>query len=121
MSVVEGMQKGFLSKVDYRMLTDGIDWDEISFLSKNGNTVKDLNANLYIPERDRGMVDEIVENMKLLSNPRVLVFCRSIKHAERLLNFFRIYDVKTAVLHSEIDRLIDLKHFQDFGLVKFQC
>jgi len=118
MSVVEGMQKGFLSKVDYRMLTDGIDWDEISFLSKNGNTVKDLNANLYIPERDRGMVDEIVENMKLLSNPRVLVFCRSIKHAERLLNFFRIYDVKTAVLHSDIDRINRFKTLSGFRIGK---
>lgn len=118
MSVVEGMKKGFLSKVDYQMLTDGIDWDEISYLSKNGHTVKDLNANLYIPERDRGMVDEIVENMKLLNNPRVLVFCRSIKHAERLLLFFKGYDVKTAVLHSDVDRVNRFKTLSGFRIGK---
>ena len=63
------------------------------------------------------MVDEIVENMKLLSNPRVLVFCRSIKHAERLLNF-RIYDVKTAVLHSDIDRINRFKTLSGFRIGK---
>ena len=58
MSVVEGMQKGFLSKVDYEMFTDNIDWEEIRDLSKKGLTIKDLNQKLYIPERDRGMVEK---------------------------------------------------------------
>ena len=87
MSVVEGMQKGFLSKVDYEMFTDNIDWEEIRDLSKKGLTIKDLNQKLYIPERDRGMVEEIVSIIKSTDNPRVLVFCRSITHSERLFFF----------------------------------
>ena len=104
MNVVEGMLQGYLSKVDYKMLTDGIDWQEINYLSKNGHTVKDLNERLYIPERDRGMVEEIVSTINATDNPRALVFCRSIKHAERLLVFFKMYDIKTSVLHSNLSR-----------------
>ena len=114
MSVVEGMQKGFLSKVDYRMLTDGIDWDHISYLSKNGHTVKNLNQNLYVPERDRGMVKEIIDEINTTENPRVLVFCRSIRHAERLLKFFKMYDAKALVLHSELKKPDRFKAISSF-------
>ncbi len=114
MSVVEGMQKGFLSKVDYRMLTDGIDWDHISYLSKNGHTVKNLNQNLYVPERDRGMVKEIIDEINTTENPRVLVFCRSIRHAERLLKFFKMYDAKALVLHSELKKPERFKAISSF-------
>lgn len=31
--IVAGMQRGHLAEVDYRMLTDGIDWNEIRNLS----------------------------------------------------------------------------------------
>ena len=104
MSVVEGMQKGFLSKVDYEMLTDDIDWNHIAELSEEGLTVRDLNQLLYVPERDLGMVEKIVETISEIKNPRALVFCRSIKHAEKLLNFFRRYDLPTAILHSQLGR-----------------
>ena len=35
------------------------------------------------------MVEEIVSTINATDNPRALVFCRSIKHAERLLVFFK--------------------------------
>ncbi|MBO6978490.1 MAG: DEAD/DEAH box helicase family protein [Prochlorococcus marinus XMU1428] len=104
MSVVEGMQKGFLSKVDYEMFTDNIDWEEIRDLSKKGLTIKDLNQKLYIPERDRGMVEQIVSIIKSTENPRVLVFCRSIPHSERLFSFFKMYDIKTSILHNKLTK-----------------
>ena len=104
MSVVEGMQKGFLSKVDYEMLTDGINWDHISELSEEGLTIKDLNQLLYVPERDIGLVERVVEEINKISNPRTLVFCRSIKHAEKLLNYFRGYDLPSAIIHSRLGR-----------------
>ncbi len=116
MSVVEGMQKGYLSKVDYKMLTDGIDWDKLSELSRMGHTVKNLNANLYVPERDRGMVEEISETIKSTNDPRVLVFCRTIAHAERLLGFFKMYGINSSVLHSKLSKTERFKELSRFRI-----
>ena len=107
MNVVEGMQKGFLSQVDYKMLTDGIDWEQISYLSKHGHTVKDLNQLLYVPERDLGMVencfyDEETQNLEP-------VFCRSIRHAR---GYFKRFDIPTAILHSGLGRTEGAKSFE---------
>ena len=32
------------------------------------------------------------------------MFCRSIKHAEKLLNYFRGYDLPSAIIHSRLGR-----------------
>jgi superfamily II DNA or RNA helicase len=104
MDVVAGMQQGYLAHVDYLMLLDDIDWDEIRRLSREGLTVKDLNQRLYVPERDVGMIQAIFEAMQDMRNPRVLVFCRSIDHAERLQRFFRQYDIAAGMMHSELHR-----------------
>lgn len=114
MNVVEGMQKGFLSQVDYTMFIDDIDWDQISYLSRHGHTVKDLNQLLYVPERDLGMVQEIVTTIKNTIEPRVLVFCRSIRHAERILSYFRRFDVQTSILHSRLGRPQRFKALSNF-------
>ncbi len=120
MSVVEGMQKDFLSKVDYEMLTDGINWDHISELSEKGLTIRDLNQLLYIPERDIGLVERVVEEINKIRNPRTLVFCRSIKHAEKLLNYFRGFDLPTAILHSRLGRTERFQALSNFRTGKIK-
>lgn len=114
MDIVQGMQQGFLADVDYTMLLDGIDWEEIKSLSRQGLTVKDLNQRLYIPERDLGMVETIYETIKSTNNARTLVFCRSIAHAERLQQFFRQFDVSAGLLHSEMHRSDRFKALTEF-------
>lgn len=119
MDVVEGMKRGFLAEVDYRMMLDGIDWDEIRQLSEQGLTVRDLNNRLYVPERDLGMIAAIVEEIEITSQARVLVFCRSIDHAVRLQKFFRQYDIPAGVLHSDLHRSERFKTLSDFRMGKF--
>ena len=81
-----------------------------------GLTVKDLNKALYVPERDLGMIENISEVIEKTNNPRTLVFCRSIKHAERLKIFFRQYDIPSEVIHSgpELHRSEKFKALSDF-------
>lgn len=104
MDIVEGMQQGYLSQVDYKMLTDGIDWDEISRLSRQGLTVKDLNRHLLMPDRDVAMVEMICKKMREIESPRALAFCRSIDHAEKLRPLFANRGIRAAVLHSGLSR-----------------
>ncbi len=104
MDIVEGMQQGYLSQVNYQMLTDGIDWEEISRLSQQGLTVKDLNRHLMMPDRDVAMVEMICDKMGEIENPRALAFCRSIDHAEKLQPLFASRGIRAAVLHSGLTR-----------------
>lgn len=114
MDIVEGMQRGFLSSVDYRMLTDGIDWEHISALSEQGLTISDLNQYLLVPERDMAMVDLICAEMAGLESPRALAFCRSIDHAEYLRPLFLNKGIRAALLHSGLSREERFKNLTSF-------
>ncbi len=116
--IVKGMQRGFLAAVDYRMLTDGIDWEEVSRASKQGLAVSDLNRHLLVPERDIGMVETICDKMSEVENPRALAFCRSIEHAERLQPLFAARGIRAALMHSKLPREQRFKNLSSFRLGK---
>jgi superfamily II DNA or RNA helicase len=50
--IAEGLQRGFLSEVDYRLLADNVDWKMVQSLSRNNYSVGDLNRRLILPLRD---------------------------------------------------------------------
>jgi len=104
MDIVDGMQQGFLADVDYRLLTDGIDWDAIALQSREGLTVKDLNVSLLMPDRDVAMVDLIATKMTSLTKARAIGFCRSIEHATRLQPLLAAKGIRAAMLHSRLTR-----------------
>ena len=114
--IVRGMQLGYLAAVDYRMLTDGIDWEEIIRASRQGLSISDLNQHLLVPERDIAMVDMIAKKMSEISRPRVLAFCRSISHAERLQPLFSAKGIRAAVVHSRLPREQRFKNLSAFRL-----
>ena len=104
MDIIEGMQRGFLAEVDYRMLTDDIDWDEVSAMTEQGLSVKDLNSKLILPDRDEAMVDVFCSHYNGLNQPKALAFCRSIEHATMLQMMFQTRGVKTGLIHSKMSR-----------------
>lgn len=104
MDIVDGMQKGFLAEVDYRMLTDGIDWEEVRGLSRQGLTLRNLNERLIMPDRDVAIADKFAEHFRATPSPRALGFCRSIEHAERLQPLFAAHGIRTALFHSQLPR-----------------
>jgi superfamily II DNA or RNA helicase len=104
MDIIDGMQRGFLADVDYRMLVDDIDWDEVRNLSRQGYTLGELNRRLLLPDRDQALVQTVVRHMGALANPRVIGFCRSIDHAERLRALFLSENVRAGLLHSALPR-----------------
>lgn len=115
MDIVDGLQGGYLAEVDYRMLTDGIDWDEVARLSRQGHTVKQLNTLLLMPERDMAMVETTCATLRSLSGGgRGLGFCRSIEHATRLQPLFLAHGVSTALLHSGLSRDERFKNLSAF-------
>ena len=79
--MVEGLRKGFLSNVDYRMYTDNIDWESLKDLQGHTFTPKQINKTLFIEQWDDSVVYELKKTWMEQQNPRAIVFCGTIDHA----------------------------------------
>jgi superfamily II DNA or RNA helicase len=121
MDIVDGMQRGFLADVDYRMLTDGIDWDEIALMSKKGLTIRDLNMKLILPDRDLAIVEMFSDHFKSLERPRALIFCKSKSHTNRLRPLLSALGIKVAVLHSGLSREQQFHNLSAFRAGQIDC
>ena len=114
MDIVAGMQGGYLAEIDYRMLVDDVDWQEIQQLSHEGYSIKDLNRKLILPDRDEEMVARVIEGMARIASARVMCFCRSIVHADRIRQIFLAHNVQAGVLHSDMPRDARFKTLSGF-------
>jgi superfamily II DNA or RNA helicase len=114
MNIVEGMQQGYLAGVDYRMLVDNIDWDEVPRLSQQRLTISELNRKLFLPERDESVVAKLVGHMDEMKNPRCLIFCRTIEHANAVYHLLRAAGKPCRVIHSDLDNIERTKILREF-------
>lgn len=89
LGIEEGMRRGFLAHVDYRLFVDNIDWDVVRDVSEHEYGLAELNAKLFLPQRDEAVRDELAAAWTTTANPRAIVFCRTIEHAERLAELLR--------------------------------
>lgn len=83
-SISDGMKMGYLAEVRYRMFNDNIDWDFVRHHSQHGYSIKELNKQLFIPERDEAVRDHLQQTWDTTVNPRAIVFCQTIEHAEKM-------------------------------------
>lgn len=84
LGIENGMRLGYLADVNYRLFADNIDWDFVRGASEYSYTIKDLNARLFLPERDEAIRDHLIDAWQTMLSPRAVVFCRTIEHAERM-------------------------------------
>ena len=89
MSIADGIRRGYLAQVDYRLLADNIDWDFVKEASEHSYTIKDLNHRLFIPERDEAIIERLIKVWNSTRAPRGMVFCQTIEHAERFAELLR--------------------------------
>ncbi|MER6380706.1 DEAD/DEAH box helicase family protein [Streptomyces sp. NPDC001127] len=85
--MVRGLREGYLANVDYRMYTDNIDWEALTTGLRAGApslTPRGINRTLFIEEWDDAVVERLAEAWREQNNPRALVFCGTIDHAERM-------------------------------------
>ena len=127
-SIIEAMNQGWLSEVDYRLLIDNIPWEDFPRLSKTSLTVKQLNSLFFIPQLEEAIIQKIYEHWEDIDNPRTLIFCKTIRSAERIAGIInRIGFAKAEVISSKllpgerrIDREIKLMKFRD-GEIDILC
>ncbi|MGW7583433.1 DEAD/DEAH box helicase family protein [Kitasatospora sp. NPDC054768] len=89
LGIEDGMRRGYLAQVDYRLFVDDIDWDIVREASNHSYGLAELNAKLFLPQRDEAIRDELAATWATTLNPRAIVFCRTIEHAERLADMLR--------------------------------
>lgn len=107
MSIAEGMAEGHLSAVDYRLFVDNLDWDVVRSTSEYGYSLKELNRALFLPQRDEVIVDRFREAWRETRDPRAILFCQTIEHAERMAKTLAGADQswrEVAFLHSGMGR-----------------
>lgn len=120
-SLVDGMAMGYLSKVDYRILCDNVDWDNMQSISKQNLSIKDLNKRLFLPQRDEAVIDELKSTIKHIYNPRIAIFSPSIEHSNRFSDMLSAAGIPCTALLSDIDKAERRKRLLAFASGEYQA
>lgn len=89
LGIEDGMRRGYLAQVDYRLFVDNIDWDVVKDASLRSYSMKELNSKLFLTQRDEAIRDELLVAWNSTLDPRAIVFCQTIEHAERMAELLR--------------------------------
>lgn len=107
MGIAEGMAQGYLSVVDYRIFVDNVDWDVVRQASAHGYSVKELNRTLFLPQRDEEIIEYLRDAWRSTLDPRAILFCQTIEHAEHVAQLLAKADeawANASFLHSGMAR-----------------
>ena len=119
-SLVDGMKMGYLSTVDYRLMCDNINWDEIPKLGKRSLSIKDLNKRLFLPQRDEAVIDQLLAAAKEINRPRIAIFSPSIAHAEEFAKKLTARGISAANASTN-DRVKRRSTIMDFSAGRLQA
>lgn len=116
LGIEEGMRRGYLATVDYRLFVDNIDWDVVREASLHNYSIKELNSRLFLTQRDEAVVDALKEAWNSTAAPRAIVFCQTIEHAERVSELLRRLPVwaNAAALHAGMHKRQRQQRLLDF-------
>lgn len=107
MGIADGMAVGYLSAIDYRIFVDNIDWEAVKKASLHGYSIKELNRTLFLPQRDDEIIEYFREAWRTTPDPRAIMFCQTIEHAEHVARSLAASDKAWAnawFLHSGMPR-----------------
>ncbi|MEG0036273.1 MAG: DEAD/DEAH box helicase, partial [Oscillospiraceae bacterium] len=119
-SLVDGMAMGYLAKVDYRILCDNVDWDDMEHLSKQNLSIRDLNKRLFLPQRDEAVISELRRVIKDINNPRIAIFSPSIEHSNRFADMLSAAGIPCAAL-SRVDKAERRRRLLAFAAGTYQA
>jgi superfamily II DNA or RNA helicase len=101
--ISEGLQRGFLSETDYRLLADNIDWATVQRISKHRYSLAQLNRQLLIPTRDEKAARIIAEVFAAENRRAGIVFSPTIEHSNAFAGMLRHVGLKAEALSSDTE------------------
>ncbi len=116
LGIEEGMRRGYLAAVDYRLFVDNIDWDAVKAASEHQYSLKELNSKLFLVQRDEAVVDALVDAWHSTASPRGIVFCQTIQHCEHMQTLLRRHPEwrAAATLHTDMPKRERQQRLLDF-------
>lgn len=116
LGIEEGMRRGYLAAVDYRLFVDNIDWDAVKAASEHRYSLKELNSKLFLVQRDEAVVDALVDAWNTTVSPRGIVFCQAIAHCEHMQTLLRRHPQwrQAAAIHTEMPKRERQQRLLDF-------
>ena len=100
--IAEGLQQGFLSEVDYRLLADNLDWNFVQEASTHRYSLAQLNRKLIIPTRDEQAARLIKQTFESEERRTAVLFSPTIAHARSMAAMLRRYDIKTEPIYGDM-------------------
>lgn len=119
-SLVDGMAMGYLSKVDYRILCDNVDWNNMQSMSRKNFSIRNLNKRLFLPQRDEAVIAEIQKVVRTMNQPRIAIFSPSIEHSNRFANMLSAAGIPCAAL-SQVDKAERRRRLLAFSTGAYQA
>lgn len=99
--IEEALVRRLLTPVDYRLVTDEIQNSDVLDTPIGKLSVRHLNRVLFIPKRDKEIARIVMRHAKRMKNPRMIFFCQSVKHCNRMAK-----EIEGAVaVHHKLNRL----------------
>lgn len=116
LGIEEGMRRGYLTAVNYRLFIDNIDWDEVREASVHQYSLKELNSRLFLTQRDEAVIEALIEAWHTTPSPRGIVFCQTIQHCERIEELLRqVPEWRNAsALHTDMPMRLRQQRLLDF-------
>jgi superfamily II DNA or RNA helicase len=98
--ISDGLQHGYLTEVEYRLMADNLDWEFVQRASAYGYTLTELNKRLIIPTRDEEAARKIVDAFQRYSRRAGLVFSPSIQHAGLFAAMLRLFGLRVESMYG---------------------
>jgi superfamily II DNA or RNA helicase len=93
--IVQGIRRGFLSRIDYRLLADDIDWN----LLRSGSP-PELNTRLLVPIQDTQAARTLAQVFAEERCRGLVVFCPSVEHARIFSATLRLVGFRAGAVTS---------------------
>jgi superfamily II DNA or RNA helicase len=100
--IEDGLRRGFLSEVDYRLLADNVDWDLVRDLSLHSYSLQELNRRLILPTRDDEAARMIRETFVNEGRRAGIVFSPTKLHAQHMAGMLRRYDLRAEAMLGDV-------------------
>jgi superfamily II DNA or RNA helicase len=101
--IAEGLRRGFLVELDYRLLGDNLDWKVVQNLSRYKYSVNELNRKLIIPTRDEEAARVVRQVYHEQKRRGVIVFSPTIVHSETFAGMLRHQGLRTESISSDTE------------------
>lgn len=99
--ISEGLQGGYLSNVDYRLLADNLDWEFVQQASTHNYSLSQLNRRLLLPTRDDEAAKITTDIFKTEQRRAAIAYCPSGVHAKSFAATLRQFGFQAeAILHE---------------------